>query len=315
MNFKRRFFKKEQSTFKLLSKRLENRSKELAEEFSSKHKETVSWLNKKGIDVDQILERGSKGALTSLAAGAVLLSSGLAPEKPPAKPVVTGQNLIGENIVGEIKAREVVDRALNQAIAKQLPKGTKQLQDSDEKAITEQISKITGIKVTVELDGNRLNTNIGKIGLEQHLPRYPGETIHDHFNSSPVESVYGKSGLTKNRGAFGYFGANKYALTQEAIDQEKYYVVVQTFASPGWGKKKGLENWYKRRKVLVVNPDNGKAIVGDIADSGPAKFTGKSFGGSPELMDHLGMYRGSRNTPVLLFFIDDSSGSVKLGPI
>lgn len=315
MNFKRRFFKKEQSTFKLLSKRLENRSKELAEEFSDKHKETVSWLNKKGIDVDQILERGSKGALTSLAAGAVLLSSGLAPEKLPTKPVITGQNLVGENIVGEIKAREVVDRALTQAIAKQLPKGTKQLQDSDEKVLTEQISKITGIKVTAELDGNRLNTNIGRIGLEQHLPRYRGETIHDHFDSNPAETIYGKSGLTKNRGAFGYFAPNKFALTQEAVDEEKYYVVVQTFAIPGYGKTKGLIDWYKHRKVLIVNPDNGRAIVGDIADSGPAKFTGKSFGGSPELMDHLGMYRASRKTPVLMFFVDDSSGNVKLGPI
>lgn len=312
MKIKKRFFKTEKSTFKLLSKRLEKRSKELAAEFSDKHKDAVAFLNKKGIHVDQILLRGSKGALTGLAAGMVLLSSGLVPDKTPQSPVVTRQTLAGESIVGEIKSREVVDNALTQAIAKQLPKGAKQLRSEDETVLTREISKITGVKAVAQLDGNRLNTNIGKIGLEQHLPRYPGETIDDHFDSSPVESVYGKSGLTRNKGAFGYFASSKYALTQQEIDQEKYYVVVQTFDIPGYAKN---TQWYKNRKVVVINPENGKAIVGDIADSGPAKWTGKSFGGSPELMDHLGMYRSSPKTPVLMFFIDETSGSVKLGPI
>ncbi len=36
--------------------------------------------------------------------------------------------------------------------------------------------------------------------------------------------------------------------------------------------------------MLVVNPENGKAIVADIADSGPSPWTGKHFGGSPAVM-------------------------------
>jgi len=36
---------------------------------------------------------------------------------------------------------------------------------------------------------------------------------------------------------------------------------------------------------------NGNAVVADIADSGPAAFTGKQFGGSPAVMNYLG---GSR---------------------
>ncbi len=88
---------------------------------------------------------------------------------------------------------------------------------------------------------------------------------------------------------------------------------MQTFDIPGYNSKKA--QWYKHRKVLIINTENGRAIVGAIADSGPAKWTGKSFGGSPELMDHLQMYRGSRRAKVLVFFVDESNGEEKLGPI
>ena len=52
-----------------------------------------------------------------------------------------------------------------------------------------------------------------------------------------------------------------------------------------------------------------------IADSGPSRSTGKNFGGSPEAMDALGIYYGNYKNPVLLFFIDETDGSPKLGPI
>jgi hypothetical protein len=103
--------------------------------------------------------------------------------------------------------------------------------------------------------------------------------------------TYSKSGMTRNKGAFGYFARDKFSLDQEGIEREKYYVVVQTSLSSGWGKKPGLVDWYKFRKVLVINPENGRVVVGDIADSGPALSTGKNFGGSPELMDQLGLFQ------------------------
>jgi hypothetical protein len=196
-----------------------------------------------------------------------------------------------------------------------LPRKTKTIQTEHEQEIIAAISKTTGVKVSAEIAGNRLNTNYGRIGLEQHLPRYSGETIHDHLSGDAAKSRYGRSGMTRNRGAFGYFAPNKYSLNQESIDQEKYYVVVQTFAISGYGKNKNLVEWYKHRKVMVINPENGKAVIGDIADSGPAIWTGKSFGGSPELMDHLGMYPGERKNPVLMFFVDENTTNQKLGPI
>ncbi len=312
MKFRKRFFKKETSTFKLLNQRLEARRKELVADFENKHQDSIKWLEKKGVNVDEVLTKSTKGALISMAAGMVMFSNGGISTSTTEKIDYSTPDLEAVKLVSDIKGKASVNTELVASLQSQLPKNTKVLSTGDENALASSISQLTGVKVVSELEGNRLNTNYGRIGLEQHLPRYKGETMVDHLDHDPAEARYGRSGMTRNRGSFGYFAANKQSLTQEAIDQEKYYVVVQTFEIKGY---KNNINWFKRRKVVVVNPENGRAIVGDISDSGPAKWTGKNFGGSPELMDHLGMYPGERKTPVLMFFVDDPTGSVKLGPI
>ena len=79
-------------------------------------------------------------------------------------------------------------------------------------------------------------------------------------------------------------------------------------------KVKYLREWYKYRKVLIVNTDNGNAVVAAIADSGPAAWTGKHFGGSPEVMEYLGGPRYKKG-PVLIFFVDDPENKIPLGPV
>jgi len=76
-----------------------------------------------------------------------------------------------------------------------------------------------------------------------------------------------------------------------------------------------LKPWYKYRKVLVYNPKNGKAIVAVIGDVGPAQWTGKNFGGSPEVMNYLQMVDGSQKSRAIVLFIDESNVKVGLGPI
>jgi hypothetical protein len=91
---------------------------------------------------------------------------------------------------------------------------------------------------------------------------------------------------------------------------------VQTLYLADWTDRLSyLRDWYKYRKVMVINPKNGKAVVAVIADAGPAKFTGKSFGGSPEVMDHLESKDGKQKGPVVLFFVDDPDDKIPLGPI
>jgi hypothetical protein len=65
----------------------------------------------------------------------------------------------------------------------------------------------------------------------------------------------------------------------------------------------------------VVNPDNGKAVVAVIGDAGPAAWTGKHLGGSPEVMVYLERKDGRQRGPVLYFFVDDPDDTIPLGPI
>ena len=67
--------------------------------------------------------------------------------------------------------------------------------------------------------------------------------------------------------------------------------------------------------MLVVNPENGKAMVVVIGDAGPGQSTGKHLGGSPEVMKYLQRVDGKQKGPVLYFFIDDPEDRVPLGPI
>lgn len=48
------------------------------------------------------------------------------------------------------------------------------------------------------------------------------------------------------------------------------------------------KNWHRGKKVLVSNPDNGKRLVATIMESGPAIFTNRVSGLSPEAMLDLG---------------------------
>ena len=52
-----------------------------------------------------------------------------------------------------------------------------------------------------------------------------------------------------------------------------------------------------------------------IGDSGPAAWTGKHFGGSPEVMAYLELNRGKQKGAVILFFVDDQNNKVPLGPL
>ncbi|MFZ5844851.1 MAG: hypothetical protein ACOY0S_00070, partial [Patescibacteria group bacterium] len=178
-----------------------------------------------------------------------------------------------------------------------------------EKQISQLLEDVWGIKATAELEGERLNQSYGMIGAEQHLPRFPGDTVAQH-------GEFLQSGITPGLGAWGYFANAKNQLTEDLIQKEKYYVAVQTLYLPDWNTRlKYLRDWYKYRKVLVVNPTNGRAVVAVVADSGPASWTGKHFGGSPEVMAYLGLNVGSQKGPVILYFVDDPQNKVALGPL
>lgn len=188
-----------------------------------------------------------------------------------------------------------------------LPRDVVELTPEQETQIESTLSEYFKLSVKSVLDGKRLNRSYGYIGAEQHLMRFAGDTISSHFSSESEMIDYGASGMAPGRGAWGYI---------EDIEKEKYYIAVQTFLSPGWEENTNeLYNFFKFRKMLIVNAENGKSMVVVIGDAGPAKWTGKHLGGSPEVMRYLERVDGSAKGPVLYFFIDDPENKIPLGPI
>lgn len=175
----------------------------------------------------------------------------------------------------------------------------KTLNSAEEEVIADALSKKFGLNLKVNLDGNRLNEILGYVGKEQHLYRWKGDSLAGH----EVQSA----GIAPLQGAFKDF---------DNVDQEKYYVAVQLHELPNWNKEwPTLKPWYKYRKVFVFNPVNQKGVVAVIGDSGPAKFTGKTFGGSPEVMEYLQMKDGGQKGKAIILFVDDAQNKIALGPV
>lgn len=197
-----------------------------------------------------------------------------------------------------------------------LPDEVRSLTPEEEKGISEILTRDFGFPVSSELDGIRLNRSYGLIGAEQHLARYPGDNMSTHFSSNEDSAKYYSSGMAPGLGAWGYFTSGRYELSQTDIDREKYYIAVQTFLAPGFDENvRRYIEFFKYRKMLVVNPENGRAMVVIIGDAGPGASTGKHLGGSPEVMKYLERVDGAQKGPVLYFFIDDPNDTIPLGPI
>lgn len=233
---------------------------------------------------------------------------------PPHNQQIPSNNLI----VSRDDALKGYDKnvLLAQQLSDDIPKEVRPLEEDEEKKITETLSRNFGFKVTAELNDIRLNRNYGLIGGEQHLYRYPGDNLYAHAETSVDWAKYSGSGIAPGLGAWGYFAHSKESLTEQDKIKERYYLAIQTFLAPGFAENVGkYRDFFKFRKMLIVNPKTGQAVIAVIGDAGPAEFTGKHLGGSPEVMDMVGLAEGSRKGPVLYFFIDDPKDEIPLGPI
>lgn len=282
--------------YKHLSQKWTARSKALREKLWEKHKSSLEWL----VGNSQQLAVGSLGGLLLLAGP----STPLLPKSPP---------LIASN---EIKKDADVTSSLISDLSKTLPSTMRPLAVDEENKISAILSSDFGFRVTPELDNKRLNRSYGLIGAEQHLSRYPGDNMYTHFDTQEEVDKFWSQGMAPGLGAWRYFAPSREQMTKIDKQREKYYLAVQTFLVPDYNSRVlEYRDFFKFRKMLVVNPQNGKAMVVVIGDAGPAEWTGKHLGGSPEVMDYLEREDGARRGPVLYFFIDDPDDTIPLGPI
>ena len=297
---------KKKVSSEVLRQRLKLKHLETKNKFSEKYPDVEQFFKDKGIQLEDIRKHSAKiigaGAIT----GTILLNPSGDPQILPAP------NEIIEKLQAQGKAEEVdaPQKLLVDTLASVLPKETRSLDRAEEKFLEQLFQNILGVNTKANLEGEHLNTTYGLIGAEQHLRRYPGDVLINHGSGDVLTE-----GIAPGLGAWGYFAKTESAFTPDLEETERWYAVVQTLYLPDWNTRQPyLRDWYKFRKVLIVNTDNGNAVVASIADAGPAAWTGKVFGGSPEVMDYLGGSRYKKG-PVILFFVDDPENNVPLGPV
>ncbi len=268
-----------------------------------KHKDALLWIGEKV---------PAKEKIASGAIGALMISNTL-PGAIAAIPSAASQLIKPK----EVEIHQNNTPVFVSALSASLPDKMRPLSSDEENNVAKILSDEFNINVSASLDGKRLNRSYGYIGAEQHLARFPGDVMPSHIGAKDVENkLFYSSGMAPGLGAWRYFANSKNDLSQKVIDREKWYIAVPTFNAPGY-----LENtseyskWFKYRKMLVVNPKTGQAVVSDIGDAGPAEWTGKHLGGSPEVMAYLGLQHGPRKGAVLYFFINDPNDTIPLGPI
>jgi len=290
--------------FERIKIKLTKKEKQVRKNFADKHSKSKAWLEKNEVNLKNLRETSRKALTAGIVSGSLLLSAGSENPDHLLPAAKKPQHLLASKDIFK-SFRKALAVKLKQFI----PEGLRPLKKEEETGIEKAVKESMGVEAKFELEGNRLNTSYGLIGGEQHLKRYPGDhlALHDEF----VES-----GMAPNLGAFGHFASGASEFTTKEAQQEKYYVVTQTFMIPNWERKwTWLKDWLKFRKVLVINPNSGQAVVAIIGDSGPATWTGKQFGGSPEVMHHIGYGEGPRKGEIIMMFIDDPEDKVPLGPV
>ncbi len=285
--------------------------KQLKNKWVKKHRDAQkNFWDKHGEHINTFFDKPRRVAVGSMA-GLLMLAQ-------PVPSALLAQNITTPDLQQQPIEQSPEDKRKNlvQDLQPFLPEQVDPLTPEQENQIADMLTDTFGIKASPSYEGKRLNRTYGYIGAEQHLMRYPGDTMASHFDNPDDANKYYSSGMAPGRGAWGYFAHSREGMTEKDVQREKWYIAVPTFLSPTWHNDVNMHyKFFKYRKMLVVNPENGKAVVADIGDAGPAQWTGKHLGGSPEVMKHLERVDGRAKGPVLYFFIRDPQDERPLGPI
>lgn len=187
-----------------------------------------------------------------------------------------------------------------------LPAG--HLEKTDELYLEQQLTDLLGFPVAAELADHRLNHSVGIMAAQSHLLRSPTDVLEAH-------GKHLEAGLAGKRGGFGWFTENG-ELTTQGIEREKYYFAVQLHYLADWHHQtEELRNWYRYRKMVMINPSEEVAVVGVVGDIGPSAWMQHQFGASPEIIREGNVWSQKTLGHVFLFFVDDPDDTIPLGPV
>ncbi len=137
-----------------------------------------------------------------------------------------------------------------------------------------------------ELEGVPLPAYSGKVGREQHLclttGREPAAT-HYAISRTPPEA---QNGMAWEEGGGSGFGAWGKAAP---VEDERFYVCMRWNYTDLHGQAVlASKDWYYRKRLIVMNPATGRRVCASIIEYGPAPWTDRVSGLSPEAMLVLG---------------------------
>lgn len=283
---------------------LKNQYRLVKKQLNSKNKKVADWLETAFSDQSELIDFAKQFVLAASLAAKVAISQPV--EAQVHQQLSALEQKQKNHLLSQISSQEL-EEVINKMIG-YVNGQVGHLKREDELYLEQQLSDLLGFEVLAELEGHRLNHSLGIMGGEQHLMRYPGDTLANH-------DQYLEAGIAPKRGAFGWFTLNG-ELTPQAFEREKYYFAVQTMYLENWHlESAALKPWYKFRKMIVVNPAEGLAVVGVVGDAGPASWVKKQFGGSPEVIREAKIWSPRSRGRVLLYFVNDPENQVPLGVI
>lgn len=158
------------------------------------------------------------------------------------------------------------------------------------------------------LDGIPLPAYSGKVGREQHLClTVPQEPAATHYAISGVPAAAQNGMAWEEGGGSGYGAWGKAA----PVDDERYYVCMRWNYTDLHGQPVlAPKDWYYKKRLLVINPANNTRVVASIIEYGPAPWTDRVSGLSPEAMLVLG---ADTDDNLIYYWAQDQS--TPLGPI
>jgi hypothetical protein len=287
--------------FKSTRKKISSLKKQTAKSLQDKHPVLNQYVQEKKLLLPGVSERSKQLVAGAALAGSLLIG--------PLKEAPLAEKPAEERVKIGLATSEDVEDTLKNKLASYIPHDIGKLTPEQEDKICKAIKDVLGVDVCTELEGEKLNFDYAWTGYEQHLYRYPGDSLEQHDE----ELI---AGIAPGLGAWGYFAPSKEEMSKDEYLKEKYYVVVQTLYFDDWHLRSDeIYKFYKHRKMIMINPENGTACVAVVGDAGPAKWTGKQYGGSPEVMKALDLHDEWRKGKVLLLFVDDPDDKIPLGPI
>ena len=122
-----------------------------------------------------------------------------------------------------------------------LPHQASKITPQGSEVIEKIVKDNTNITAKAYYQDQSLNDTVGFVGFEQHLKRFPGDTLSQHDDIQ-------EAGMAPGLGAFGYFVNDASQFTTTDYLREKYYCVVQTLYLDNWNSDyQKLKDWYRFR--------------------------------------------------------------------